>query len=385
MYNISSLISAICKPTTCLLALLALTSCSTLVPKASDNFRTYFDYASYDTAVFSSMGASGGITTNKGKKHLYYNYAKLAEYGVFPIAIFKIKSFGTPVWAVNNEVNSGCLFSKQFTSDEAMTWSQQRISKEYYLCSSLNGFSPAMIKLASAIRNDSNERYGNSIEWIVKAAEYGNPDAIRILSVKGIRLPTQTSTNEILKHDLEHSKAVDLMFINHDPVSGRRNWNNLMQSHNENMNGLSNLIKVAAVVAVGAAVVEDMGKHPARYNSVKSIATYPSQMSTSLDSLAGSSTIFEPLKSVTVNQNTIQNSSATNSCECKCVNGTVRAICSSSIAIAPICSPNVCPIIQPSLKPIATPQVAPVGTNQCSLQQVYNSTVNKYEWKNLCY
>jgi hypothetical protein len=74
----------------------------------------------------------------------------------------------------------------------------------------------------------------------------------------------------------------------------------------------------------------------------------------------------------------------TSSCRCACVNGEVKALCSSSIEVPPICAPRVCPIVTPSIKPIAPPRVPPVGTSKCALKQVYNERTQKYEWRSVC-
>ena len=71
-------------------------------------------------------------------------------------------------------------------------------------------------------------------------------------------------------------------------------------------------------------------------------------------------------------------------CECKCVNGNVQAICSSTLDMKPLCSPNVCPLVTPSVQPLQTPMVPPIGTSNCEKQQVYNAYTRKYEWKTLC-
>ena len=72
------------------------------------------------------------------------------------------------------------------------------------------------------------------------------------------------------------------------------------------------------------------------------------------------------------------------SCHCACVNGQVRAICSSSIDLKPICAPKVCPIKTPSIRPIQTPMVPPIGTSNCRQEQVYNDNVGRYEWRTIC-
>ena len=73
------------------------------------------------------------------------------------------------------------------------------------------------------------------------------------------------------------------------------------------------------------------------------------------------------------------------SCRCACVNGEVRALCSSSLDIEPICAPRVCHITPPSIIPIQTPSVPPIGTSNCVQKQVYNENTGMYQWKKVCY
>lgn len=72
-------------------------------------------------------------------------------------------------------------------------------------------------------------------------------------------------------------------------------------------------------------------------------------------------------------------------CQCVCMNGEVRAICSNSLDIEPICPPRVCPITPPSVEPIQIPRVPPIGTTSCVQKQVYNEYTRRYEWKEVCY
>jgi hypothetical protein len=72
-------------------------------------------------------------------------------------------------------------------------------------------------------------------------------------------------------------------------------------------------------------------------------------------------------------------------CECKCVDGQVKAVCSSSIDLEPICGPRVCPITPPSVTPIQRPVVPPIGTDTCQQRQVYNEYTHQYEWKEICH
>ncbi len=72
-------------------------------------------------------------------------------------------------------------------------------------------------------------------------------------------------------------------------------------------------------------------------------------------------------------------------CRCVCMDGEVRAICSSALDIEPICSPRICPITPPSVEPIQSPRVPPIGTSNCEQRQVYNEDTHRYEWKEVCY
>ena len=71
-------------------------------------------------------------------------------------------------------------------------------------------------------------------------------------------------------------------------------------------------------------------------------------------------------------------------CTCSCVNGQVRALCSTTYEIRPICAPRICPIRTPSIKPIVPPKIKPLGTSYCSQKQVYNYYTMQYEWKRVC-
>ncbi len=71
-------------------------------------------------------------------------------------------------------------------------------------------------------------------------------------------------------------------------------------------------------------------------------------------------------------------------CVCKCVNGEVRPLCSSSLEITPICAPRICPIVPPRIEPIQRPVVPPIGTTECKPKLVYDEQTHRYEWKTIC-
>ncbi len=71
-------------------------------------------------------------------------------------------------------------------------------------------------------------------------------------------------------------------------------------------------------------------------------------------------------------------------CVCRCVNGEVRALCSSSIDVQPVCPPQVCQVTPPSVTPIQVPRVPPIGTKSCRQAQVLNPRTGQYEWREVC-
>lgn len=72
------------------------------------------------------------------------------------------------------------------------------------------------------------------------------------------------------------------------------------------------------------------------------------------------------------------------SCECRCVGGSMQALCSSSLDIPPICPATICEIPPASIAPIQTPRIPPIGTSECSQRQVLNPATHRYEWRSLC-
>ena len=77
-------------------------------------------------------------------------------------------------------------------------------------------------------------------------------------------------------------------------------------------------------------------------------------------------------------------SSVEAACVCRCVNGEVRAICSSTLDLPPICSPQLCPLVPPSLPPLEPLKLPPLGTTECRMVQVLNPRTNQYEWQRVC-
>jgi hypothetical protein len=72
------------------------------------------------------------------------------------------------------------------------------------------------------------------------------------------------------------------------------------------------------------------------------------------------------------------------SCVCRCVDGEVQPLCSSSIDLPPICAPTVCNLVPPSIAPIQPTVMAPLGTSSCAQRQVLNPATRRYEWQSIC-
>jgi hypothetical protein len=75
---------------------------------------------------------------------------------------------------------------------------------------------------------------------------------------------------------------------------------------------------------------------------------------------------------------------ASAACVCRCVNGQMQPLCSSTLDLPPICPPTLCPLVPPSIAPIAPPALPPLGTTYCSQQQVLNPYTRQYEWRRVC-
>jgi len=72
-------------------------------------------------------------------------------------------------------------------------------------------------------------------------------------------------------------------------------------------------------------------------------------------------------------------------CVCRCVDGEMQPLCSSSsIDLPPICPMTACPMAPPSVAPIRPMQITPLGASQCSQQQVMNPATRQYEWRRVC-
>lgn len=71
-------------------------------------------------------------------------------------------------------------------------------------------------------------------------------------------------------------------------------------------------------------------------------------------------------------------------CVCRCVDGQMQPLCSSSIDLPPICPATLCSLTPPSIAPLPSTQLPPLGTSHCSQRQVLNPATRQYEWRNIC-
>ncbi|CAE6946175.1 hypothetical protein R69608_05533 [Paraburkholderia nemoris] len=71
-------------------------------------------------------------------------------------------------------------------------------------------------------------------------------------------------------------------------------------------------------------------------------------------------------------------------CECRCMGGQNRPICSSTMELPPLCAPTVCPLEPPSIQPLMAPQLPPLGTTNCQPRQVWNQYAQQYQWQRIC-
>jgi hypothetical protein len=72
-------------------------------------------------------------------------------------------------------------------------------------------------------------------------------------------------------------------------------------------------------------------------------------------------------------------------CNCACISGSVKAICSDLKEKEPVCTQRVCPIRTPPVTPPPTTRVPPKGVSKCVPMQIYNEETHKFEWKQICY
>ena len=72
------------------------------------------------------------------------------------------------------------------------------------------------------------------------------------------------------------------------------------------------------------------------------------------------------------------------SCVCRCVDGEMQPLCSSTIDLPPICLMTICSMTPPSIVPLQPTELPPLGTSECSQHQVLNPATQQYEWRSIC-
>jgi hypothetical protein len=76
--------------------------------------------------------------------------------------------------------------------------------------------------------------------------------------------------------------------------------------------------------------------------------------------------------------------SARADCVCRCMNGTMRALCQSTMEVPPVCGAAICPVVPPSVPPVESATLPPLGTSRCRNVQVLAPESGNYEWKRVC-
>ncbi len=71
-------------------------------------------------------------------------------------------------------------------------------------------------------------------------------------------------------------------------------------------------------------------------------------------------------------------------CVCRCVDGTMRALCSNAVDVQPICPVTVCGMPPAAIAPIKPPRIPLPGTFQCEQRQVQDPVTLQYEWHRVC-
>lgn len=80
----------------------------------------------------------------------------------------------------------------------------------------------------------------------------------------------------------------------------------------------------------------------------------------------------------------VASAAADASCACRCVDGQVRPICTSSMEIPPICPMAICPAPSLSMQPLPSLSMPPLGTQNCRQVQVLNPLTQRQEWRTVC-
>src|ERR1044072_1106133 len=77
----------------------------------------------------------------------------------------------------------------------------------------------------------------------------------------------------------------------------------------------------------------------------------------------------------------VSNGPAYGLCACQCVDGQMRAVCTSTIEHRPLCPPSVCPLPPPTISPANPRSSSPTNPRGCVQQQVMNPDNKRYEWR----
>jgi len=154
----------------------------------------------YEEAI-ASLSFQFTYGTEGADKYANYTLGNFGLYGLFP-------SGRMQYWG--KHLGTGHYVDKSLTY-----WSQEKIAKEFLILSAKAGFSPAMMQLANIT---------GEYKWVVKAASYGNSEAIRLIKNNNDTLPEIVITNEVIQKDARKGYEIDTRFKKHNPVlAARRN------------------------------------------------------------------------------------------------------------------------------------------------------------------
>jgi hypothetical protein len=71
-------------------------------------------------------------------------------------------------------------------------------------------------------------------------------------------------------------------------------------------------------------------------------------------------------------------------CQCACIGGRPKAICQSSLDVAPTCPARVCAMPSPDQRVDDPGRPSPRSAKQCRMEQVLNRAAGRYEWQQVC-
>lgn len=141
---------------------------------------------------------------------------------------------------------------------DTLYWSQDRIAKEFFLKSSIAGFTPAMTKLSGLINIKDSKRFGDSFSWLVNAASLGNLEALETLRSREVDTKDLVVASSIKSNQqIALAKEIDFQFSNHNPVLAARRKLEAEEQMDEAFASFGKVILTAAAIALAVEVLPD--------------------------------------------------------------------------------------------------------------------------------